>query len=224
MSGPTAAVTGSGPGEPGPAGGGQIFVVAAPSGAGKSSLVRALLQRDPSIRLSVSFTTRAPRSGETHGREYYFVSPEEFAAGKARGEFLEAAEVHGNWYATSRRWIEEQVSGGSDVLLEIDWQGARQIRQHFPQAVGVFILPPSLEALRARLEQRGQDPPQVIERRLAAARGEMRHAPEFDFVIINEHFERAVDELVAIVTGTRLRYASQAIRARELFDRLGIAR
>jgi guanylate kinase len=224
MSGPTAAVTGSGPGEPAAAGGGQILLVAAPSGAGKSSLVRALLQRDPSIRLSVSFTTRAPRPGETHGREYYFVSPEEFAARKARGEFLEAAEVHGNWYATSRRWIEEQVSGGSDVLLEIDWQGARQIRQYFPQAVGVFILPPSLEALRARLEQRGQDPPQVIERRLAAARGEMRHAPEFDFVIINEHFERALDELVAIVTATRLRYHSQAARARELFDRLGIPR
>jgi len=224
MSGPTAASTGSAPGEAGATGGGHIFLIAAPSGAGKSSLVNALLQQDRSIRLSVSFTTRAPRPGEAHGREYHFVSLEEFAARKARGEFLETAEVHGNWYGTSRQWIEEQLTGGGDVLLEIDWQGAHQVRQHFPRAVGVFILPPSLEALRARLDQRGQDPPQVIERRLRAARGEMAHAPEFDFVIINEHFEQALGELVAIVKVSRLRYASQAARARELFDRLGIPR
>ena len=224
MSGPTAVSTGSAPGEAGATGGGHIFLIAAPSGAGKSSLVNALLQQDRSIRLSVSFTTRAPRPGEAHGREYHFVSLEEFAARKARGEFLETAEVHGNWYGTSRQWIEEQLTGGGDVLLEIDWQGAHQVRQHFPRAVGVFILPPSLEALRARLDQRGQDPPQVIERRLHAARGEMAHAPEFDFVIINEHFEQALGELVAIVKASRLRYASQAARARELFDRLGIPR
>jgi guanylate kinase len=203
---------------------GQVFVVAAPSGAGKSSLVNALLKQDGSIRLSVSFTTRVPRPGESHGREYHFVSREEFAACKARGEFLETAEVHGNWYGTSRPWIEQQLKDGSDVLLEIDWQGARQVRRLFPQAVGIFILPPSLEALRTRLDQRGQDSPGVIEQRLRAARGEMAHAPEFDFVIVNERFERALAELAAIVTATRLRYGSQSVRTAELFDRLGIPR
>jgi guanylate kinase len=198
--------------------------VAAPSGAGKSSLVNALLEHDGSIRLSVSFTTRSPRPGEAHGREYHFVGPDEFDARKARGEFLETAQVHGNWYGTSRQWIEQHLGIGSDVLLEIDWQGAQQVRRHFPQAVGVFILPPSMEALRARLEQRRQDPPQVIERRLRAARGEMAHATEFDFVIVNERFEQALAELGAIVTATRLRTASQAARAPDLFDRLGIAR
>jgi guanylate kinase len=203
---------------------GQVFVVAAPSGAGKSSLVNALLKQDPSIRLSISFTTRAPRPGEAHEREYYFVSREEFAACKARGEFLETAEVHGNWYGTSRLWIEQQLGGGNDVLLEIDWQGAQQVRRHFATTVGVFILPPSMEALRARLDQRGQDRPDVIERRLNAARGEMAHASEFDYVIVNERFEQALAELAAIVTATRLRFASQAARAPELFDRLGILR
>jgi guanylate kinase len=205
-------------------GAGHVFVVAAPSGAGKSSLVNALLKQDASVRLSVSFTTREPRPGESHGREYHFVSREEFAASKARGEFLESAEVHGNWYGTSRPWIEQQLNDGSDVLLEIDWQGAQQVRRLFPQAVGIFILPPSLEALRARLDQRGQDPPGVIARRLQAAHGEMVHAPEFDFVIINERFEQALAELTAIVTATRLRFGSQAARASELFDRLGIPR
>jgi len=224
MSRPTAAAPASGPGAGVVPGTGHVFLVAAPSGAGKSSLVNALLKRDPAIRLSVSFTTRAPRSGEAHGREYHFVDREEFAARKARGEFLETAQVHANWYGTSRQWIEQRLGEGSDVLLEIDWQGAQQVKRHFPQAVGVFILPPSMEALRARLDQRGQDPPEVIERRLNAARGEMTHAPEFDFVIINERFEQAVAELVAIVTATRLRYASQAARAPELFDRLGIPR
>jgi guanylate kinase len=200
-----------------------VFVVAAPSGAGKSSLVNALLKQDGSIRLSVSFTTRAPRPGEAHGREYHFVSREDFAARKARGEFLETAEVHGNWYGTSRAWIEQQLAHGSDVLLEIDWQGAQQVRRHFPQTVGVFILPPSLEALRARLEQRGQDRPEVIEQRLAAARSEMLHAPEFDFVIINERFEQALAELAAVVTATRLRTAHQLARYADLLRRLGVA-
>jgi guanylate kinase len=218
MSGPSA--TGPGPG----AAGGQVFLVAAPSGAGKSSLVSALLEQDASIRLSISFTTRAPRSAEAHGREYHFVSRKEFEARKGRAEFLETAEVHGNWYGTSRPWIEEQLGAGRDVLLEIDWQGAQQVRRHFPRAVGVFILPPSMEALRARLEQRGQDPPEAIERRLRAALGEMAHAPEFEFVIVNERFEQALAELAAVVTATRLRFASQAARAPDLFDRLGIAR
>ncbi|HUD24863.1 MAG TPA: guanylate kinase [Burkholderiaceae bacterium] len=224
MSQPTHAATRSGSNLPGPAGPGQVFLVAAPSGAGKSSLVNALLEQDPSIRLSVSFTTRAPRPGEVDGREYHFVSAEEFAQRRSRGEFLETAEVHGNWYGTSRRWIEQELSQGADVLLEIDWQGARQIKQLFAQAVGVFILPPSLEALRARLEQRGQDPPAVIARRLAAARSEIEHVSEFDFVIINEHFERALAELAAVVTAARRRYASQAARAADVFERLGIGR
>ena len=204
--------------------GGQVFVVAAPSGAGKSSLVTALLQQDPSIRLSISFTTRPPRPGEGHGREYHFVSREEFAACQERGEFLEAAEVHGNWYGTSRSWIEQQIANGRDVLLEIDWQGARQVRQLFPASVGVFILPPSMEALRARLQQRGQDRPEVIERRLAAARSEMAHAPEFEFLIVNERFEQALAELAAVVTATRLRFAPQAARAGALLDQLGVPR
>jgi guanylate kinase len=205
-------------------GAGLVFVIAAPSGAGKSSLVNALLKQDELIRLSVSFTTRAPRPGETHGREYHFVSREEFAAREAGGEFLETAEVHGNRYGTSRSWIEQQLADGHDVLLEIDWQGAQQVRRHFPRAVGVFILPPSMEALQARLDQRGQDQPDVIERRLNAARGEMAHAPEFEYVIINERFEQALAELAAIVTAARLRFGSQAARAEELFDRLGIPR
>jgi guanylate kinase len=208
----------------GESGAGHVLVVAAPSGAGKSSLVNALLKQDESIRLSVSFTTRAPRPGETHGREYHFVSREEFAAREAGGEFLETAEVHGNRYGTSRSWIEQQLADGRDVLLEIDWQGAQQVRRLFPRAVSVFILPPSMEALRARLKQRGQDRPDVIDRRLDAARGEMAHAPEFDYVIINERFEQALSELAAIVTAARLRFGPQAARAEELFDRLGIPR
>ena len=199
-----------------------MFLVAAPSGAGKSSLVNALLKQDASILLSVSLTTRAPRPGESQGREYHFVSPQEFAQRRASGEFLESAEVHGNWYGTSRPWIQDKLGQGADVLLEIDWQGAQQVKRIFPQAVGVFILPPSLEALRARLEQRAQDPPEVVERRLAAARSEMQHAPEFDFVIVNERFEQALAELAAVVTAARLRYASQAARLAGVFERLGI--
>jgi guanylate kinase len=227
---PAAAQTGSGEAQApgalrsakGEAGAAHIFVVAAPSGAGKSSLVNALLRQDESIRLSVSFTTRAPRPGETHGREYHFVSREEFAAGQARGDFLEAAEVHGNWYGTSRPWLERQLKDGHDVLLEIDWQGAQQVRRQLPQSVGIFILPPSLEALRARLDQRGQDASDVIERRVQAARGEMAHAPEFDFVIINEVFERALGELIAIVTATRLRTESQLARHDGLLRQLSV--
>jgi guanylate kinase len=232
---PVAAQTGSGearasggglvrPGAQREGGAGLVFVVAAPSGAGKSSLVNALLKQDGSIRLSVSFTTRAPRPGEAHGREYHFVSREEFATREASGEFLETAELHGNRYGTSQSWIEQQLADGRDVLLEIDWQGAQQVRRLFPRAISVFILPPSMQALRARLRQRGQDRPDEIDRRLDAARGEMAHAPEFDYVIINERFEQAVSELAAIVTAARLRFASQAARAEELFDRLGIPR
>ena len=202
---------------------GSVFMVVAPSGAGKSTLVNALLSRDAGIELSISYTTRAPRPGETDGREYHFTSAEDFVARRGRGEFLEWAEVHGHYYGTSRPWIEQRLGSGRDVLLEIDWQGARQVRSALPQASGIFILPPSLEALEARLHKRGQDSPQVIARRLLAAGAEISHAAEFDFVIINEDFDRALGELGAIVTSTRLRYASQLARHRNLFAQLGLS-
>jgi guanylate kinase len=201
---------------------GNLFMVVAPSGAGKSTLVNALLTQDPGIALSVSHTTRPPRPGDLNGREYHFVSVEEFKLRRARGEFLESAEVHGNFYATSRLWIEERVQAGGDVLLEIDWQGARQVKAVFPHAVGIFILPPSIEALAQRLRKRGQDSEAVINRRLLAAGSEIAHAPEADFVIINEQFDLALRQLAAIVAATRLRYGSQAARYHDLFAALGI--
>lgn len=201
---------------------GNVFMVVAPSGAGKSTLVNAMLERDPDIALSVSFTTRAPRSGEVDGRDYRFIGVDEFKERRARGEFLEAAEVHGNFYATSRTWIDEQLRSGLDVLLEIDWQGARQVKQHFLLAVGVFVLPPSIDALEERLLKRGLDSPDVIRRRLVAAGSEMAHAPGFDYVIINADFDLALAQLRAVVTATRLRYPNQAARHHDLFAQLGI--
>lgn len=201
---------------------GNVFLVVAPSGAGKSTLVNALLAQDAGIALSVSHTTRPPRPGEADGREYHFVTVDEFMRRRAAGEFLESAEVHGNFYATSRLWIESQLRAGIDVLLEIDWQGARQIKARYAHAVGVFILPPSIDALEARLHKRGQDSTPVITRRLLAAGSEIAHAPEFDYVIINEDFAAALAQLSAIVTATRLRYASQAARHHDLFAQLGI--
>jgi len=202
---------------------GSVFMVVAPSGAGKSTLVNALLARDPGIELSISFTTRAPRPGEADGREYHFTDADDFLARRRRGEFLEWAEVHGHYYGTSLPWIEQRLGAGRDVLLEIDWQGARQVRAALPQAIGIFILPPSIEALEARLHKRGQDSPQVIARRLLAAGAEISHAPEFDYVVINEDFDRALAELCAIVAATRLRYAGQLARHRALFAQLGLA-
>lgn len=201
---------------------GNLFVVAAPSGAGKSTLVNALLAKDSGIRLSVSYTTRPPRPGEQDGREYRFVSADDFIAIRECGELLEWAEVHGHYYGTSKTWIEGQLNDGCDVLLEIDWQGAQQVRRQFPDAVGIFILPPSIAALDRRLKKRGQDEPDVITRRLLAAGGEMAHAPEFEYVIINQDFPVALDQLVAIVNATRLRFRSQAARHAELFVQLGI--
>ena len=203
---------------------GNLFMVVAPSGAGKSTLVNALLAREANIQLSVSFTTRAPRAGEQSGREYRFVDVDEFMRRRAAGEFIESAEVHGNYYSTSRMWIDERVRAGTDVLLEIDWQGARQVKAQFAHAVGIFILPPSIDALEARLKKRGQDSPAVIVRRLLAAGSEIAHAPEFDYVIINEDFDLALSQLVAIVTATRLRYTTQAVRHHALFTQLGIAK
>ena len=201
---------------------GNLFVVAAPSGAGKSTLVNALLEADSAITLSISYTTRAPRPGETHGVEYHFIDLPDFERMRAKGEFIESAEVHGNWYGTSQTWIEAQLAHGADVLLEIDWQGAQQIKRRFPHAVGIFILPPSIEALEARLRARGQDAPQVIVRRLLAAGGEIAHARDFDYVIINQEFAATLQKFSCIVSATRARFASQALRHAELFAQFGI--
>ncbi|HVK95417.1 MAG TPA: guanylate kinase [Noviherbaspirillum sp.] len=201
---------------------GSLFMVVAPSGAGKSTLVNALLEQEPAIRLSISFTTRAPRPKEQHGREYYFIAVEDFLKRRDAGEFLESAEVHGNYYGTSRLLIEEHMKAGTDVLLEIDWQGAQQVRKQFPDAIGVFILPPSIAALEERLKKRGQDEPNVITRRILAAGGEIAHAPEFEYVIINQEFATALSELTAIVKASRCRFAQQTARNTSLFAQLGI--
>jgi guanylate kinase len=201
---------------------GSLFMVVAPSGAGKSTLVNALLAQDPAIKLSISYTTRPPRPGEQNGREYHFTSVEDFFKRRQNGEFLESAEVHGNYYGTSRLWIAEQMKAGTDVLLEIDWQGAQQVKKQFPHAAGIFILPPSIAALEERLTKRGQDDHQVITRRILAAGGEIAHAPEFEYVIINQEFATALSELTAIVKATRCRFAQQAARNASLFTQLGI--
>ncbi|WP_025917155.1 guanylate kinase [Herminiimonas sp. CN] len=201
---------------------GSLFMVAAPSGAGKSSLVNALLAQEAGIRLSISFTTRAPRPGEANGREYHFITPADFLARKEQGEFLESAEVHGNYYGTSRLQIADQIKAGTDVLLEIDWQGAQQIKRQFPHAVGIFILPPSIAALEDRLKKRGQDEPHIITRRILAAGGEIAHACEFEYAIINQEFAVALSELTAIVKAARCRFAQQAARNTSLFAQLGI--
>jgi guanylate kinase len=198
---------------------GDLFIVSAPSGAGKSSLVNALLAEDANLVLSVSYTTRAPRPGEAEGREYHFVDAKTFAAMLERGEFLESAEVHGNRYGTSREWIADARARGLDIVLEIDWQGARQVRKAFPEAVSVFILPPSppLQELERRLRGRGQDSEDAIGRRLANARDEIRHAGEFDYVIINKEFQEAKRDLSAIVRASRLTAARQCARHPEAF-------
>ncbi|HTQ78081.1 MAG TPA: guanylate kinase [Burkholderiales bacterium] len=186
---------------------GLLFVVTAPSGAGKSSLIDALIKADPRLRLSVSYTTRAPRPGEAQGREYHFVDDAAFVAMLERGEFLESAEVHGFRYGTSEAVIREALGRGDDLVLEIDWQGARQVRRLHPGCVGVFILPPSVAELERRMRARGQDAEDVIRRRLASAEEEMSHAPEFDYVIINKDFEIARQDLQAIVRVERLKRA-----------------
>jgi len=199
---------------------GHLYIVAAPSGTGKTTLVRLLLENDPGIRLSISYTTRAPRSGEEDGREYHFVGVPDFLAKIGTGDFLEWAEVHGNYYGTSKTWIEAEMAAGRDVLLEIDWQGAQQVRALFPQAIGVFILPPSMEELTRRLTGRGTDSADVISRRLAAAQAEMRHVGEFDYVIINNELEVALTDLCAVVRASRLRFAAQSARHSALFARM----
>lgn len=199
---------------------GNLFVVAAPSGAGKTTLVRLLLEQESRVHLSISYTTRGPRPGEENGREYHFVDNVEFQAMIARHEFLEWAEVHGNFYGTSQKWIADQLAAGHDVLLEIDWQGAQQVRKLFPQAIGIFILPPSMEELTRRLTGRGTDSADVIARRLAAAQAEMRHVGEFDYVIINDQLAQALEELLAVVRASRLSFGAQRVRHAALFERL----
>jgi guanylate kinase len=196
---------------------GLLFIIAAPSGAGKSSLVNAVLADDPQLVLSISYTTRAARAGERDGREYHFVDQATFQRMLEAGEFLESAEVHGNRYATSQKQIADVRARGGDIVLEIDWQGAQQVRRIFPDAVGIFILPPSRPELERRLRARGQDAEAAIERRLAAAAEEMSHAAEFDFVIINKDFEDARRDLAAVVRASRLRLAQQSARHPELF-------
>ncbi|AVO51127.1 guanylate kinase [Melaminivora suipulveris] len=201
---------------------GNLFVVSAPSGAGKSSLVKALMELDSHVQPSVSHTTRAPRGQEKHGREYFFISEPEFDAMVAADGFVEWANVHGRRYGTSRRAIEERIAQGADVVLEIDWQGALQIRKSFADAVLVFILPPSWEELRSRLERRGEDSADVIELRLANARQEMAQVGKFDFVIINEVFERALFDLKTIVHAQRLKVSAQRRARADTFASLDI--
>jgi len=199
---------------------GNLFVVAAPSGAGKSSLVKALMELDAGVQHSVSHTTRAPRGQEFHGREYFFINDAQFDEMVATNAFLEWAYVHGNRYGTSSQTIQDRISQGMDVVLEIDFQGAIQIKRLFANAVLIFILPPSWEELRSRLHRRGEDAPEVIETRLANAATEMAQAHEFDFVIINQLFDKALFDLKAIVHAQRLKYASQRTLRSDIFQAL----
>ncbi len=201
---------------------GNLFVVAAPSGAGKSSLVKALLELDSHVLPSVSHTTRPPRGQEKHGREYFFVSDEEFDRMVLADAFVEWAHVHSRRYGTSKKAIEDRIAHGSDVILEIDWQGALQIQRIFTNAVLIFVLPPSLDELRSRLERRGEDSADVIDTRMQNAATELAQAKEFDFVIINELFERALFDLKAIVHAQRLKYAAQRRARGATFQALGI--
>ena len=198
------------------AGPGSLLVIAAPSGAGKTTLTRMALARNPRLALSISTTTRAPRPGEQDGVDYHFVSVETFRQMQAAGEFLESAEVHGNFYGTTRRGIETLLSDDRDVILEIDWQGAQQIRKIYPESVGVFILPPSFDVLERRLQGRGQDSAEVIARRVANAREELAHLDEFPYVIINENLDEALAELLAVCMAARMRLENQTQRAQSL--------
>ena len=196
---------------------GLLIVITAPSGAGKSSLIAAALKADPALRLSVSYTTRSPRPGEQDGREYHFVDEKAFLAMLERGEFLESAEVHGNRYGTSEKVITRERAARHDLILEIDWQGAQQVRRLFPDCIGIFILPPSIDELERRMQKRGQDSAEVIRRRMAVARDEISHSPEFDYAIINKDFDEASQDLVAIIRTARLGTVRQLAQHPEIF-------
>jgi guanylate kinase len=199
---------------------GRLYIVSAPSGAGKTSLVSALAQREPGVRVSVSHTTRPMRPGEVDGVNYHFVDHAAFSAMLSREEFLEHATVFGNLYGTSRLWVLETLSGGEDVVLEIDWQGARQVRERLPDAVSVFILPPSLAALQSRLESRRQDGEEVIRERMRQAVAEMSHFDEADYLVVNDDFEQALSELCSVIRAGRLRLEPQRRRFGELLTEL----
>ncbi len=200
---------------------GNLFIVSAPSGAGKTSLVKALLKTDIDLHLSISYTSRPARLEEVDGRDYHFVSREIFEKRREQGEFLESAQLYGNFYGTSQKWINETIASGHDILLEIDSRGAHQVRRIFPNVVGIFVLPPSLEVLETRLRRRGQDSSEAITRRLAAAREEMGHVGEYDYVIINEKLDKALQDLACIVHAERLRMTKQIARHHDLVNQLG---
>ena len=199
---------------------GNLFVISAPSGAGKTSLVRALIDINPQIDLSVSYTSRKPRPGERDGKDYHFVSRESFLSMAKHGEFLESAEVYGNLYGTSQTWISEEIAKGRDILLELDWQGAAQIRRIFPDCISVFVLPPSMAVLEQRLRGRGKDDAEVISKRLAAVNDDVAHVAEFDYVIINDNLDEALQELNAIVLSARLKCARQLAVHQALINQL----
>ncbi|AUH49771.1 guanylate kinase [Chromobacterium sp. ATCC 53434] len=200
---------------------GNIYIVVAPSGAGKTSLVAALLQAEPSVELSVSYSTRAARKGEVDGQHYHFVERAVFDEMVARGDFLEHAEVYGNCYGTSAPWIQGRLDAGRDILLEIDWQGAEQVREVFPDAIGIFIAPPSIEELERRLRGRDTDTEDVILRRLASARAEIDKVAEYDYIVVNDDFERARLDLISIVRAQRLKSGPQCRRLVDMFRRMG---
>ncbi|UCH46807.1 MAG: guanylate kinase [Betaproteobacteria bacterium] len=199
---------------------GNVIIVSAPSGAGKTSLVKELVARDPAAHISVSYTTRPRRPGETDGVDYHFVDADTFERMLEAGEFLESASVHGNMYGTGQKWVEQQRVQGVDIVLEIDWQGAKQVRKLIPEAIGIFVLPPSVQTLRGRLTKRAQDSEAVIATRLAAAQSEVAHVHEFDYVIINAEFGDAVEDLISIVRSARLRLATQLDRNQALINSL----
>jgi len=199
---------------------GTLFIISSPSGGGKTSLVKALLESEPEVRLSVSYTTRPARPGESDGRDYHFVGLPEFERMLEAGEFLESAVIYGNRYGTSQKWIEHERAGGRDVLLEIDWQGAQQVRRLMRQVVSIFILPPSLEVLESRLKGRAQDSAEAVARRLAAAREEIGHVAEYDYVIINDDFNRAALDLRSIIRAERLKLARQLDRHSIVINRM----
>jgi guanylate kinase len=201
---------------------GSMLMIVAPSGAGKSSLVNALLQDDAGLKLSLSTTTRAPRPGEVDGKDYRFLAKDEFIRERDQGHFLEWAEVHGHFYGTSKPWLESQMQSGSDVMLEIDWQGAQQIRKLIPSVQWIFIFPPSIEALEERLRKRGQDDEATIQRRLAAAHIELQHAHEADFIVLNDSFEQALVDLKHILAASRMRSGPSMARNPALLKRLGV--